>query len=93
MCILWNLRKVSCSVEEIGQNSNECKMHTCCLVYMHIGYLQFGKSSDSSIIIFLNKFSEEFIVLSNATISATVSITRYGGHGEMSEQFHRFLLS
>ena len=57
-------------------------MHMCWLVYMHIRYWQLGKTSDSTIIMVFNKFSEEFKVLSNANISATVSITCYGGHGE-----------
>lgn len=82
VCVLWNLRKISCSVEEIGQAGNECKMCMCCLVYMHIGYLQFGKTTGSSIIIFFNKSLKELKVLSNANISAAVSITHYGGHGE-----------
>lgn len=55
----------------------------CVLFAVHVGYLPFGKSSDSSIITFLNKFSKELKVLPNATISTSVSMTRHRGSREM----------
>lgn len=97
MWILWKMRKVSSSAEEWGQDSNDCKMHLCCLVCLCVGYLQLGKSTDSSIIVFFDKFSKESKVLSNGNISAAVNLIHFRGHRRVIqgnlEEIHSFLLS
>lgn len=55
-------------------------MHMCCLVCMHIGYLQFGKVVIVSLLYFQIIFQKNTF---NANVSAAVSITHYGEHREM----------